>query len=271
MEVLLRSSSGRNYGWESATWRNGRYYLVDEFGFEAQIRETDILAVRNDERIGKVICGYCKELIDNNEESIRRHYEEQEAKRNCLSCEYLEIGKRSQQNYTYTPEEDGKYTVTETYLTNLLCGMHYTSYDIHSSNAERYCMHTQCRRNGVREIQDIFIQYPDPFVRQITVDVLNEKKYKFEGYQSGYFVYDLRARNTLKACVNELGIIDHFIVYHRGWSYDMYYSDKYNKLFNKDSGRYKDDAVYCTSESKVNSTIAKIAELFKEENSNDEK
>ena len=104
-----------------------------------------------------------------------------------------------------------------------------------------------------------------------TRPVFRAKKYQFEGYQSGYFVYDLRARGTLKACVNELGIVDHFIVGHRGWNYIMYYSDKYNKLFVSDSGRYKDNAIYCTSESKVKSTISKIAELFKEENANDKK
>jgi hypothetical protein len=271
MEVLLRSNFDRNYSWRNATWRNGRYYLIDEFGLENQIRETDILAVRNDERIGKVMCSYCKELIDNNEESIKKHYEEQEAKRNCLTCEHMEIGRRNQTNRTYTPSEDGKYAVTETYIANLLCGLNYSSYDIHSESAKRYCQHTQCRRYGMSAINDIFVQYPEPFVRQITVDVLNAKKYQCEGYRNGFFVYDLKARGTLKACVNELGIVDHFIVGYRGWNYVVYYSDKYNRLFTMDSGRYRDDAVYHTSESKVNSTIAKISELFKEENTNDEK
>ena len=271
MEVLLRSNCDRNYGWKNAIWRNGRYYLVDEFGFENQIREVDILAVRNDERIGKVICGYCKEIIDNNEESIRRHYEEQEAKRNCLECEHLEIGRRDQTNRVYTPTEDGKYAVTETYIANLLCDFNWSSYDINSDRAKHYCMYTQCRRYGVNQINDIFVQYPEPFVRQITVDVLNAKKYQCEGCQGGFFIYDMKSRGTLKACVNELGIVDHFIVGYRGWIYKMYYSDKYNKLFTYDSGRYGNDAVAKTSESKVNSTIAKISELFKEENTNDEK
>jgi hypothetical protein len=271
MEILLRSNCDRNYTWRNATWRAGRYYIVDEFGIESNVRETDILAVRNDERIGKVMCAHCKELIDNNTESVERHFAEKEANRNCLKCEYLEIGRKKGVERTYTEAEDGKYAVTETYVTNLACGYSYSSYDINDSRVERNCMHTQCRRYGVMQINDIFIQYPEPFVRQITVDVLNAKKYQCEGWQGGFFVYDMKSRGTLKACVNELGIVDHFIVGYRGWNYHMYYSDKYNKLFIQDSGRYKDDAIYCTSEAKIKTVLNKIAELFKEENTNDKK
>lgn len=271
MEILLRGTQENNYKWESAVWKKGYYYITDELGFESRINETNILAVKNDERIGKVQCGYCGEIIENNSESIENHYATTEAKRNCLECDNVTIGRRENVKYTYTPNKDGTYNVVENFVANLMCDLHYWVYDINSETAKRDCIYTQCRRRGVREIDSIFVKYPEPFVRQITVDVLKAKKYPCEGFHSGYFVYDMRVRNTLKACVNEMGIVDHFIVTHRGWDYVMYYSDKYNKLFGIDNGKYRDNAVDNTSESKVNSTIKKISELFKEANGNDEK
>lgn len=271
MEILIRNWDNTSYVWKAATWKNGEYYIEDDCGFEYGIKQTNILAVRDDNRIGYVQCNYCNELIENTPESIERHYAESEAKKDCLKCEYLRAGnKRKDKTTTYTPNGDGTYRIVESYVSNLICNQSYWPMDIESNDAKRNCQYVQCRRHGVQQIDDIFVRYPEPFVRQITVDVLDAKKYPFEAYNNGFFEYDLKSRDTLKACVNELGIIDHFVYISRGWRYYLYYSDKYEKLFYLDGSKYSERMHAIMTETKINSTLKKISALYKEANGNDE-
>jgi hypothetical protein len=265
MEILIRKLDSTNYVWKNAMWTNGEYYFKDEDGDDRYISANQILAVKDDNRIGYAQCAHCGALIENNPESIERHYAEEEAKKDCLSCRYLTTyGRAENKQVTYTPNGNGTYKVVNTYDTKLACGYGYWNQDILSESAKKECIHMQCRRYGVHPINDVFVKYPGPFVRFVTVDVLNEKQYPYERYNARYFEYDMKCRDTLKACVNDLGIIDHFIVTMRGHRHTLYYSDKYDKLFYYDGNGYNDEISHILSESKEKQVRSKISALYKE-------
>ena len=94
--------------------------------------------------------------------------------------------------------------------------------------------------------------------------MLTSKKFEYEVYSNGYQIYDLKMRNTLKAMVNELGIVEHFVVYVRGWSYNLYYSDKYKKLFFYKYGKYDENTYDYITDSKSTRIIEKISKLYEE-------
>lgn len=261
MKILLRLYGGKYYVWKNAKWEGGYYKLLDN---DDSISETSILAVTEDERIGYVQCAYCGELVENNPEAIEAHYAKLEAQKNCMKCDKLvQFGDKMNAKKTFKANEDGTYTVEEAYDTKLGCRMSYYTENIHSERAKINCKFALCRRKGVRTINDTFVKYPGLFEKQITVDTLTAKKYVFDRYSNGFYEYDLKMRGTLKACVNENGIVDHFILYVRGWAYTIYYSDKYKKLFYHDWSKYGENLDFL-NDTKMQKIIEKISQLYEE-------
>lgn len=265
MKILIKKYNNQHYVWKDAQWEGGQYVVENEACFH----ETEILDVKEDERVGFVQCGHCGELIKDDPESIEAHFAETEAKKDCLTCPSMVIYTDKQNhNRTIVKNENGTYAVSETYDTYLGCRAHYYTENIDSAAAKRNCVYAQCRRKGARQINDTFVKYPHLFDKQITVDVLNANKYPFEKHSNGYYIYDLKMRGTLKACVNVNGIVDHFILYVSGWAYEIHYSHKYNKLFTYDWNRYKDDLSSLITESRAARLISKISKLYQEETTN---
>lgn len=264
MKVLLRKYGNHSYVWKNAKWQ-GEYILTDN---DDAVYETQILAVTEDERIGYVQCSHCGELVKNDPESIEAHFAKIEAQKDCMNCDRLAIyGNRTGHKKTYKPNGDGTYSIEETYISRLACTNGYFREDIHSKNLS--CKFTACRRKGVREINDTFIKYPGLFDKQLTVDALLAKKYTYHEYNNGSFEYDLRMRGTVFACADDNGIVTHFRVFVRGWAYNFYYSDKYKKLFFYDYGEYNENVTELLSETKMNSIIQKISQLYEEANENE--
>lgn len=261
MKILLRQWDDKNYSWKKATYKNGHFYCEG-----LTVYQTNILAISDDNRKDSVACAFCGTLIKNDPESIEAHFAEQEAKRDCLKCRNVTRYVHKILKTESVKNDDGTYNVTETCIANLKCGnTYYNLPDINSEGAKKICTFYRCRNHGVRRIEDIFTQYPDPFEKQIAVDVLLEKGFVSEGYNREFFEYDLKCRNTVKACVNDLGIVDHFIVKHRGYRYKAFYSAKYDKLFFSDNGMdYNLETPHSISENKYNQAKAKISSLYKE-------
>lgn len=269
MNILLRKYDGKYYVKKEAVLNSDGRYLLTETG--ADINQTNILAVYDDARIGYVRCSYCGELVRNDPESIETHYNTREASRNCLECDKLAIyGDVTNHVKNYVHNGDGTYNATETYVTRLGCRMTYYKEDIHSKNVVNNCKYFRCRKSGMQPIDDIFVQYPNPFVKQITTDVLVSKNYELEGYHNGFYVYDMKLRGALKACVNECGIVDHYIVSFRSDEYEVYYSDTYNRLFVGYYRRYKDNLNDFFSEHRQAQALNKIAQLYEEVNKNEQ-
>lgn len=270
MKILLRKYNNKYYVWKPAVWEGGDYYLFENKTRGARIYMDNIIAVTEDTRANFVVCKNCGKLIENTPESIERHFAEQEAMKDCLKCSYLtQYGDKRQRKVTYTPTDNGNYAAIETYETLLGCKAGYWTQEIHSSAAQRDCVYARCRKLGVAEINDVFVKYPNPFDKHITIDLLTDKKYHCEGYIDGYYRYDLKCRNTVKACVNELGIVDHFLVSMRGGEFKFYYSARHNKIFFKDWNKYDEKWGDFISEAKHEQILTKLSKLYEEASTNE--
>lgn len=269
MKILLRYWDEKYYVWKDATYKNGRFYIQEPGWGEMNVETVNILSIKDDNRKDSVVCANCGEIIANNPESIEKHFADIEAKRNCFKCGSLSRNSHSIVNEAYTKNDDGTYNFTSTVNVSLKCRQQwYNSPSIDSDAAKKICIYHRCRRSGVTAIEDMFTKYPDLFKKQLAVDVLIEKKFTCEGHNYGYFEYDLKCRNTIKACVNELGIVDHFIVKCRSGRHYVYYSAVYELLlFNDGYGKYTTDIPYGMTENKLNQLKTKISALYKEEES----
>ncbi len=262
MEVLLRKFGEEYYVWKEASYKQGCLFLESD---NSQISQINILAIRNDNRKDCVECAHCGAIIHNDPESIEAHFAEQEAKRDCFHCSELSYSNIGNIDVQYVKIDDGTYTRTAMDKVKLYCGKYMWSRNpIDSPAADATCKYTQCRKKGVREISDIFAKYPDLFDKQATVDTLNEKNSTYEGYKGGFFVYDLKCHNVVKAYVNPLGIIDHFTISFRTHTMIAFYSAKYDKIFFKNWEEYSENVPYDISNTRYKQAKAKISALYKE-------
>lgn len=259
MKVLLRRYKDDYYVWKEAKY-DGNRYIVDGESFSP----VKILAVKDHDCGNSVICNYCHEVIKNDPKSIEAHYAEHEAKANCLACKYMRPSRPINVDRQYEKNANGTYKVMETYDANLYCQYMYHNVKIGTDVAKEICECRRHRREGVRPYGDALIQFPDLFEKQITVDLLNKKEFQFKEYRYGFFEYDLKCRNTLFACVNENGIVDHFKLYHKYECFSIYYSATHNKLFFEQRGQYDEEQPYRVSDSKYNTIKKKIESLYKE-------
>ena len=120
MRILLRKHDNKFYVWHDATYVDGRYYLVEDGKKTNLVYQTNILAVDGDDRANYVTCIHCGATIKNDPESIEAHFAEQEAKRNCLSCDdMMHYGDEKNVAVQYTKNEDGTYHFTKEFNTKL--------------------------------------------------------------------------------------------------------------------------------------------------------
>lgn len=271
MRILLRKYNNSYYVWKDAIYSNGIYYLTENGKPATSMCQTNILAIDNDDRGNYVKCLHCGATIKNDPESIEAHFAEQEARRNCLTCEDLiHTGTEEDVTVKYIKNEDGTYHFVKECNTKLGCSYNsYYSYaDIDSEAAQSRCKYFQCRAKGVSKIDDVFIKYPGIFNKQITVDWLAKngfvnKRYMGSNYKEWMIDLGLRG-NTLDAIVNELGIVDHFLIRHRYECHTAYYSEKYDKLFFVDGTKYTEEIPWGLSQAKYNSAKKIIEKLYKE-------
>lgn len=260
MKILLRRWDEKYYVWKESTWKNGKYYVDG-----AEVMQVNILAIEADERGKYVQCAHCGEIMVDDPAVIEKHFADQEAKRDCLHCNYMRRYNTKDSTIEYTPKEDGTYDIVQKYNSELRCNLTWTTHDINSAAAKKDCIYGYCRRRGVKAVSDIFMQYPGLFDKQITVDMLKQKGFEYEKHNRHGFIYDMKLRGTLKACVNELGIVDHFIIQYKYESFDVYYSDKYGELFYRNrNNAYTKDIPGHVSQSKHDAVKSKISALYKE-------
>lgn len=271
MRILLRKYNNSYYVWKDAVYSNGIYYLTENGKPTSSMAQTNILAVDDDDRANYVKCLHCGAIIKNDPESIEAHFVEQEAKRNCLSCDdMVHYGGEEDVAVQYTKNEDGTYHFTKECNTKLGCnyGYSYICRDIDTEEARHSCKYFQCRKIGVSKIDDVFVKYPGTFNKQITIDWLVKNGFTnkgFEGASRNEWAVDLGLRgNTLHAVVNELGIVDRFYIHHRYDCYTAYYSEKYDKLFFVDGTKYTEEIPWGLSQAKYNSAKKVIEKLYKE-------
>lgn len=262
MEILLKRYKGSNYVWKQATYSDRNYNVEGTI-----VSPVSVLSVRGFENGKYVACQNCGAKIENNPESIERHFAESEVNANCLTCQHAKSYYQNNTKETFTPNGDGTYSVSATYNARVRCGKSWQ--DISTPEAKTYCHYRRCRMAGVKAAEDILMQHPDLFETQITIDVLLKKNYNYEATKWNYFVYDMQCRGTLHALVNDSGIVDHFIGSYRNRSYELYYSAKYDKVFFNDYGQYTEGKPGYMSDTKFNTLVKKIKALYKEVKTNE--
>lgn len=261
MKILLRNHGDKYYVWKDATYENGEYYVDGN-----RIVQVNILALKGDDRAKYVQCNSCGTIMVDDPAVIEKHFADEEAKKDCAKCTYRRYSNQVNNKITMNRNEDGTYHITSIFDANVFCGAAWPQRAIHDAAVNNSCMFYRCRREGVKSVQDIFMKNPSLFDKHITVDFLKAKGFAYEGYKNGYFIYDLKLRGTLKACVNEIGIVDHFLITYKYRSYNVYYSEKYNELFYEDHSKYTNWVPDGVSPSKNDAVKTKITALYKEAN-----
>ena len=110
MKILVRQLQGTNYVWMDATYKDGAFCIGSELD-EMSINQTNILAVKDDNRKEFVFCQNCGTLIKNTPEDIEAHFKAQEDKRNCFGCRSLKKYVDKSISADFTANEDGTYNV----------------------------------------------------------------------------------------------------------------------------------------------------------------
>lgn len=258
MRILLRKSDSNEYVWKEATYKKGHWYVG---GIE--ISETNIAAVDGHNTEGKAMCSFCGEIIDNTAEAIQAHYEKNESERDCTKCEHLAYDSDKKQiNRSVVALKDGTHQVKDEFIATLMCGISWQKRSLNDEYLSRYCKHFQCRRHGVGEFPDTFSKYPGVFDSAITSDVLVAKKFRFDGYDGKYFLYDMKSRGTIKACVNKSGVVECFRVTSNGTALYFYYSEKYDKMFYNNGSTYAESKPYWFRDAKYDEAHKKIKALY---------
>lgn len=271
MRILLRTYGGEEYVWKEATYKKENFFIVNNDGEDSAIEECNIAATDGHNMAGYVVCAYCGEMVLNTEEEIEKHYAAIESKRDCTTCDKLYVdGDHNTLRRTITPNEDGTYSVSDIITARLFCRNYYNKYEISTNQAKKVCKFLQCRRNGMREASDFFSKYPDAFDSIITVDAVVAQKYKYDkrnyisyGYtRRNLHMYDMKSRGTIKACVNENGIVECFQASSSGEVYRFFYSAKYDKMFYAKYGNYREGRPDYFSQKKYDELLTKVRALY---------
>ena len=261
MKVLVRKYGNEQFVYANLTYENGNFKTEDGHTVE----ECNIVHIAKDTRKNKVRCNSCGLLIENSPEAIEAHFKAMENEKNCLTCSSVVESYRKKtvgKKYKPNPDEPGKYIFAYTFSGDLFCGCNRSA-TINTPEADEVCKYLRCRHSGVSEFSDFFTTYPAAFTDFPTVDKLLEKKWVFERFNYGNAIYHHNRLTTLKAVVNNKGIINNFRAYYKrnDWV-DMVYSDKYDKVFYIRNSRYSERSPSDMIDSKVASYTARIKELY---------
>lgn len=263
MKALLRKFDNDCFVYTDVVYECGSFKTPDG----RIVNENGIIHIVKDNRKNKVRCKGCGDLIKNTPEDIEAHFKEREDKKNCLTCSHVKESYRKAsigRKYKPHPTEEGQYICEHQYKTDLYCSHGGGTRLINTTESDEKCKYLMCRKMGVTEVtNDFFLDYPGAFTTFPTVDKLIEKNWIFESMNSNFIVYHHKRMTTLKAIVNNKGIINNFrACYKHSDAVDIVYSDKYEKAFYLVGGKYSTGHCSDLTQAKAESYIAKIKELY---------
>jgi hypothetical protein len=112
-------------------------------------------------------------------------------------------------------------------------------------------------------IEDIFTKNPGIFDDIITSDKIINAGYKTRLQWNGtYTAYQLNGRNQIYALVNNLNIVDSFIIRYHNYEWRVFYSKMKNELYYDRRGVYGVWNPSEVSDSTVRYIKNKISELY---------
>ena len=256
-----------DFRWHDATYDsiNHRFEMSDRPDLSA--RETNIIAVKDDDRATYVRCPACGESILNDPELIEAHRNRSTTSAACHTCHKVrpyDIVTKSQE---VVPNGDGSYTVTKTETMHMMCGFNYYDRpDIESQEARERCRYRGCLNAHMEVMQDTFTKYPGLFDTIPTVDALDKNRWSIDHVRNGYTYFLCKGASRIYAAVRSDGIIEYFYYAYKRRCYNFRYSAKYNKIFWMRYDTYEDGLAFDEMSERALDTIMKrMAEIFKGE------
>lgn len=263
MKILLREYNGEKYVWETAKYRNGKFYVDG-----SDIAQTRVISIVNDNRKNYVQCSCCGEVFRRGDHRrFQEHKENAIYPETCFGCPHLSVGSVYKSNVKYTYNPDGTFCESLKREVELQCsqasGWSYA--EITSDRAIRSCKKRQCANAVEIEIEDFFTQYPGVFDDIITIDALLDAGHNVKipsRYDDGYtIVYE--DAYEIQAVINTIGIISSFNVFYQGDWVNIHYSKKYDKLFRERRCKYEEWNSPFMDPSDYNEIKAHIAKLYR--------
>ena len=257
MRALLKNYKDEQLVYVNVKYEENKFFTADG----ERVYEINIIDIARDTRNQYVKCSICGQLVKNTPEGIAAHKEERAKQKNCLKCPYVREGiNKNDAKVTYSedPANPGRYIVKRKYSTTLNCNVAYWSHPINTAEADQHCKYYACQNANMIEIVDTFTKYPNLFEILPTVDMLIQKRWKYEYRSNEYMIYHHPTMTTLKAYVNSKGVVYQFKI----GDYPAMYSKKYNKLFYIGSEKYSTSFPYSINANKKESAATKIKELF---------
>lgn len=243
MKILIRNTYNDWYAWKTAK------YTKDGFVVDGEIvREDQIVSIQNDNRDKYVRCSHCTEIV--HKDKIAEHREKHKNSDGCLNCPHMSASWAGDSATKYTKGKDGKYTMTVKKEVNLYCNAGFVNRQIDSNEARETCWYSGCKDAVMLEISDIFTTHKGLFDDIALENVLADVGYDKQGsYSDGYWKhYRLNTNKEIYACVNNLGIIDHFDVNIAWDDYRVFYSKKFDKIYTSKNRKYVEGVPYLTKE-----------------------
>lgn len=238
MKILMRRWNGQDYVWKTAKYNKNKFWIDG-----CEVTTTKVVSVINDNRKKYVQCSSCGQVFRKGDARFERHKEMSASPETCFNCPNMVVDTAYRVGTKYRIDENGEFIETSERSVCLKCskGSLWNYKDITSDEAISHCAQRQCKTAGEVEIKDIFTRLPGVFDDIITIDRLLDAGYDV------YFETRMETCHQIKhedyldlyVYINEIGIVDRFVVYIHGNEHMLYYSRKYDELFTIRNGDYE--------------------------------
>ena len=229
------------------------------------LKESNILTlVGEPEAKGFVRCSACNEIIPNTPQAIQKHKAAHVSYEGCYNCRYLRHSVVTDNNNQteYVCNNDGTFSRKIVDKVKLHCGaVYYKTRYIDTPERKNSCIYKHCENAEIKPLETFFDRYPNAFDSMITADALKDFKDVYK--RNGYTRLRLKCRGDIYAWVNNKGIIDSFEFKSRYDHYTVYYSKKYDRLFENNGGTYREFVrPYNLTEERLGYIKETIAKLY---------
>lgn len=259
MKILVQDSS-KNFLWRDVIWKSKHFALIEDD--RITYRETDVFAIKDDNRNKIVVCSACGCEVPNTKTAIKAHQEMVHKANKCFECRYLKCINPKIISHKYSLNTDGTYTETNKRCVNLVCHKTWNDYEINSAEANHSCKYSACETAQFKAVEDFWTKYPGAFDDMITVDRIIDIGYKDVKKYDYYSIFDIKCRTKMRALVNNQGICFGFQISHNRSYYDVCYSKKYDTAWYSQYGNYSQFSNLCLPESTERSIMNKLRELY---------
>lgn len=256
MKALLVTHNNSQYEWKDVTW-DGAFKLNDG----TIIKETNIISIDDDNRTNLVKCSVCGRVFKKNTKEFAKHKLACTTSESCFTCSKLKQDRLNSIKCSFNLQPDGTYIRKTNDQVRLLCTANYWNRcDINSEQAREQCIYKRCENATAEPINDFFTENPGVFDELITIDRLLERDAKIDKRYVTTTAYRLKAKNKIIALLNDINVVDRFLVTYDRDEYVIRYSKKYDKLYGCGGNKYTEWIPY---DHEVYERIKKkIAELY---------